>query len=330
MSTLLAPILQYFFTEHLTTHRQVSPRTIIAYRDSFRLFLRFLKNKTGKQPSALCVEDLDAPSVLDFLESLEDQRANQICSRNARLTAIRSFFHVVALRDPASVGVVNRVLAIPRKRTDKRLVGYLTREEIDAVLAAPDQSTWIGRRDYALLLTMYNSGARLSEMTCMRRGQVKFDSTTYLQLHGKGRKERLVPLWTKTGRVLRNWFRELELKATEVAFPSIRGTPLSSDGLDYILQQAVQCAAIRCPSLLTKRVTPHVVRHTSAMALLQAGVDMAVIALWLGHESIETTHIYLEADLATKERALERIAPENGSVRRFKADDTLLAFLSSL
>jgi len=164
----------------------------------------------------------------------------------------------------------------------------------------------------------------------MRRGQVKFDSTTYLQLHGKGRKERLVPLWTKTGRVLRNWFRELELKETEVAFPSIRGTPLSSDGLDYILQQAVQCAAIRCPSLLTKRVTPHVVRHTSAMALLQAGVDMAVIALWLGHESIETTHIYVEADLATKERALERIAPENGSVRRFKADDTLLAFLSSL
>src|SRR5258708_23924499 len=212
MSTLLAPILQYFFTEHLTTHRQVSPRTIIAYRDSFRLFLQFLKNKTGKQPSALCVEDLDAPSVLDFLENLEDQRANQICSRNARLTAIRSFIHVVALRDPASVRVVNRVLAIPRKRTDKRLVGYLTREEIGAVLAAPDQSTWIGRRDYALLLTMYNSGARLSEMTCMRRGQVKFDCTTCLELHGKGRKERVFPLWIKTGRVLRNWFRNSNLK----------------------------------------------------------------------------------------------------------------------
>ena len=165
------------------------------------------------------------------------------------------------LRYPASVGVVNRVLAIPRKRTDKRLVGYLTREEIDAVLAAPDQSTWIGRRDYALLLTMYNSGARLSEMTCMRRGQVKFDSTTYLQLHGKGRKERVIPLWTKTGRVLRNWFRELELKATEVAFPSVRGTSLSSDGLDYILQQAVKRAAEACPSLLTKRVTPHLIRH---------------------------------------------------------------------
>jgi integrase/recombinase XerD len=330
MSTLLAPILQYFFTEHLTSHKQVSPRTIVAYRDSFRLLLQFLKKKTGKQPSTLCVDDLDASAILDFLEHLEEQRDNQICSRNARLTAIRSFFHVVALRDPASVGVVNRVLAIPRKRTDKRLVGYLTREEIGAVLAAPDQSTWIGRRDYALLLTMYNSGARLSEMTCMRRGQVKFDSTTCLELHGKGRKERVIPLWAKTGRVLRNWFRELDPKATEVAFPSVRGTPLSSDGLDYVLQQAVKRATEACPSLLTKRVTPHLIRHTSAMHLLQAGVDMAVIALWLGHESIETTHIYVEADLAIKERALERIAPANCSVRRFKADDTLLAFLASL
>jgi integrase/recombinase XerD len=234
---MLAPILQYFFTEHLTSHKQVSPRTIVAYRDSFRLLLQFLKKKTGKQPSTLCVDDLDASAILD------------------------PFFHVVALRDPASVGVVNRVLAIPRKRTDKRLVGYLTLEEIGAVLAAPDQSTWIGRRDYALLLTMYNSGARLSEMTCMRRGQVKFDSTTCLELHGKGRKERVIHLWIKTGRVLRNWFRELEPKATEVAFPSVRGTPLSSDGLDYILQQAVKHATEACPSLLTKRVTPHLIRH---------------------------------------------------------------------
>src|SRR5258708_13293834 len=212
MSTLRAPSLQYFFTEHLTSHKQVSPRTIVAYRDSFRLLLQFLKKKTGKQPSTLCVDDLDASAILDFLEHLEEQRDNQICSRNARLTAIRSFFHVVALRDPASVGVVNRVLAIPRKRTDKRLVGYLTREEIGPVLPAPDQSTVIGRRDYALLLTMYNSGARLSEMTCMRRGQVKFDSTTYLQLHGKGSKERILPLWIKTGRVLRNWFPKSNLK----------------------------------------------------------------------------------------------------------------------
>jgi integrase/recombinase XerD len=331
MSNSLAPLLQYFFTEHLVSHKQVSPRTIVAYRDSFRLLLQFLKKRTGKKPASLCVDDLDAPTILDFLESLEQQRANQVCSRNARLTAIRSFFHVVALRDPASTGVASRVLSIPRKRTDKRLVGYLTREEIDAVLAAPDQSTWIGRRDYALLLTMYNSGARLSEMTGMLRGQVKFDSTTHLQLHGKGRKERVVPLWAKTGRVLRSWFRELELKTTEVAFPSVRGTLLSSDGLNYILQQAVRHAAsASCPSLLTKRVTPHLIRHTCAMHLLQAGVDMAVIALWLGHESIETTHIYVEADLTMKKRALERIAPANCSARRFKPDDTLLAFLASL
>ena len=249
MSTLLAPILQYFFSEHLVAHKQVSPCTIVAYRDSFRLLLEFLQKRTGKKPSSLCVEDLDSPVILDFLRSLEEQRANQICSRNARLTAIRSFFHVVALRDPASIGVVSRVLAIPRKRTDKRLVGYLTREEIDAVLAAPDQSTWIGRRDYALLLTMYNSGARLSEMTSMQRAQLKFDSTAYLQLHGKGRKERIVPLWAKTGRVLRSWFRELEGNATELAFPSVRGAPLSSDGLNYILQQAVKhAAASSCPS----------------------------------------------------------------------------------
>jgi integrase/recombinase XerD len=330
MNSSLAPILQYFFTEHLSSHKQVSPRTIIAYRDSFRLLLQFLKKSTGKQPSQLCVQDLDAPAILDFLESLETERDNQVCSRNARLTAIRSFFHVVALRDPACVGIVTRVLAIPRKRTDKRLVGYLTREEIDAVLAAPDQATWIGRRDHALLLTMYNSGARLSEMTCMKRAQIRFDSTTYLQLHGKGRKERIVPLWAKTGRVLQHWLRELEIKKTEVVFPSIRGTPLSSDGLNYILQQSVKRAAEVCPSLLGKRVTPHVVRHTCAMNLLQAGNDMAVIALWLGHESIETTHIYIEADLATKERALERIAPGDSPVRRFKADDALLAFLASL
>jgi integrase/recombinase XerD len=240
------------------------------------VLLQFLKKKTGKQPFMLSVDDLDAPAIIDFLESLEEQRGNQVCSRNARVTAIRSFFHVVALRDPGSIGVVGRVLAIPKKRTDKRLVRYLTRDEMEAVLTTPDRSTCIGRRDYALLLTMYNSGARLSEMTCMQRGQVKFDSTTYLQLHGKGRKERVVPLWAKNGRVLRNWFRECEVKATEVAFPSVRGTPLSSDGLNYILQQAVAADA-SCPSLLTKRVTPHLVRHTWAMHLLQAGIDMAVI-----------------------------------------------------
>ena len=329
-STLIAPLLQYFFTEHLCAHKQVSPRTIISYRDSFRLLLRFLQTRTGHEPSTLTVSDLDAPAILAFLESLEAERSNAVCSRNARLSAVRSFFRVVALRDPASVGIVARVLSIPVKRTEKRLVGYLPRPEIDALLAAPDQTGWLGRRDHALLLTMYNSGARASEVTSLRRGQVHFDTTTYLQLHGKGRKERTVPLWPKTARVLQQWFHEREIGPDGVVFPTVRGTPLSSDGLDHLVQQAVRRAGEACPSLLKKRITPHLVRHSTAMHLLQAGVDITVIALWLGHESIETTHIYLEADLALKERALEKVAPVQGAVKRFKADDALLAFLAKL
>jgi site-specific recombinase XerD len=322
--------MQYFFTEHLCAHKQVSSRTIISYRDSLRLLLRFLRTRTGREPAALTMSDLDAPTILAFLDNLEVERNNAVCSRNARLSAIRSFFRVVALRDPASLGIVTRVLAIPVKRTDKRLVGYLTRPEMDAMLAAPDQTNWLGRRDHALLLTMYNSGARASEITSLRCGQVHFDTTTYLHLHGKGRKERTVPLWPKTARVLQQWFREREVGTDAVVFPTARGTPLSSDALDYLFQQAVRHAGEACPSLLSKRITPHLVRHTTAMHLLQAGVDITVIALWLGHESIETTHIYLEADLALKERALEKVTPVQGAVKRFKADDALLAFLAKL
>jgi site-specific recombinase XerD len=222
------------------------------------------------------------------------------------------------------------VLSIPIKRTDKRLVGYLTREEMDAVLAAPDQKQWLGRRNYALLLTMYNSGARLSEMTSLRRNQVVFGPTTYLQLKGKGRKEREVPLWPKTSRVLQQWFRGLDGMPADIVFPITRGTALSADTVNYVVKQAVNRASATCPTLAAKRVTPHVLRHTTAMHLMQSGVDITVIALWLGHESIETTHKYLEADLATKERALERIAPGDQKLRRFKADDKLMAFLASI
>jgi integrase/recombinase XerD len=329
-SSPLAPVLQFFFTEHLHSHKQVSPQTVLAYRDSFRLLLRFVRDKTKKMPSSLCIQDLDAPMILKFLDSLEQERKNQVRSRNARLAAIRSFFRVVALRDPASVGIVTRVLSIPIKRTDKRLVGYLTREEMDAVLAAPDQSHWLGRRDYALLLTMYNSGARLSEMTSLRRSQVVFGPTTYLQLKGKGRKEREVPLWPKTSRVLQQWFRGLDDIPTDIAFPIRRGTVLSADAVSHVLKKAVKRASSTCSTLAAKRVTPHVLRHTTAMHLMQSGVDITVIALWLGHESIETTHKYLEADLATKERALERITPGDQKARRFKADDKLMAFLASI
>jgi len=329
-SSPLAPVLQFFFTEHLHSHKQASPKTVLAYRDSFRLLLQFVRDKTSKMPSSLRVQDLDAPVILKFLDSLEQERNNQVRSRNARLAAIRSFFRVVALRDPASVGIVARVLSIPVKRTDKRLVGYLTREEMDAVLAAPDQSQWLGKRNNALLLTMYNSGARLSEITSLRRNQVVFGPTTYLQLKGKGRKEREVPLWPKTSRILQQWFRNLEGIHTDVAFPTTRGIALSADAVDHVLKQAVKRASAACSTLAAKRVTPHVLRHTTAMHLMQAGVDITVIALWLGHESIETTHVYLEADLATKERALERIVPGDQKARRFKADDALMAFLATI
>jgi integrase/recombinase XerD len=329
-TTPLAPLLQYFFTEHLCSHKQVSPHTITAYRDTFRLLLQFLQKQIGKAPTSILLDDLDAPAVLAFLGHVEKDRNNLVRSRNSRLTAIRSFMQVVALREPSKLGLATRVLAIPVKRAEKRLVGYLTQEEMKALLAAPDRSQWIGRRDHALLLTMYNSGARLSEVTAMHRPQVRFGSATYLEWHGKGRKERAVPLWNSTAQTLRVWFRELENKWNEIAFPTIRGTSLSADGMNYLLQQAVQHATAACPSLAYKRVTPHMIRHSTAMHLLQSGVDITVIALWLGHESIETTHIYLEADLATKEKALQKTAPPETSNYRFKPGDPLLRFLASL
>jgi integrase/recombinase XerD len=328
--SLIAPSVQAFFVEHLQQHKRLSPQTIASCRDTFRLLLNFMKHTRGIEPSALRVTDLDAPTILAFLDSLEQQRGNRVRSRNIRLSALRTFFRFVALRAPESVAIATRVLAIPRKREDKKLIGYLTREEIEALLAAPDRSHWRGRRDHALLLTMYNSGARVSEMVTLTRPQVHFGATTFLQLHGKGRKERTVPLWPDTARLLKSWFQELEAFGMPMAFPNTRGNPLSRYGAKYLLQRAVQRAMARCPSLSTKTITPHVVRHSTAMHLLQSGVDIAVIALWLGHESIETTHVYLEADLATKEQALQKLAAVQAQGARFTADDPLLAFLNAL
>ena len=328
---LLGPHLQAFFAEHLLTHKRASPETIACYRDTFRLLLRFMRERTGTEPATLPLAALDADAVLAFLDHLERDRGCSVRSRNTRLAAIRSFFRLVALRVPDSLGQVTRVMAIPVKRCDKRLVGYLSRDEVKALLAAPDRTTWSGRRDHALLLTLYNSGARVSEVTALRREQVQLDPAgPYLELHGKGRKERIVPLWAETARVLRAWFRELGDQGGSVAFPSARGRALSRDGIDYLLRQAVGTAAVACPSLGAKKVSPHVLRHSTAMHLFQAGVDMAVIALWLGHESLETTHVYVEADLATKERALAKLAPMPGTLARYRADDKLLAFLAAL
>jgi integrase/recombinase XerD len=326
----LAPHVQTFFTDHLCRHKRVSPQTLASCRDAFRLLLTFVKETTGIEPSALCVADLDAPTILAFLDHLEHQRGNRVRSRNMRLSALRTFFRFVALRAPESIEVVTRVLAIPIKREDKQLVGSLTRPEIEALMAAPDRSQWIGRRDHALLLTMYNSGARVSEITALKRDQVSFGATTFLELHGKGRKERMIPLWPQTRDVLQKWFRELGEEKSQMAFPNARGRPLARHSVNYLIHKAVQVAAASCPSLLTRPITPHLIRHTTATHLLQAGIDIATIALWLGHESVETTHVYLEADLATKEQALQKLAPIEEQGARFTAADPLLAFLTSL
>ncbi len=330
-SGLIAPYLQAFFADYLCQQKRMSPQTIISYRDTFRLLLTFVKNTTGIEPCALRVVDLDAPAVLSFLDHLEQQRGNSVSSRNVRLSAIRSFFRLIALRDPDSVGLATRVLAIPVKREDKKLIGYLTRTEIQALLAAPDRSQWAGQRDHALFLTLYNSGARVSEIIALKRDHICFGATSFLQLTGKGRKERTIPLWSETSKVLKAWFRKLDNNADSIVFPNARGKHLSRDGVDYLLKRSVRKATIDCPGLATKTITPHIVRHATAMHLLQAGVDIATIALWLGHESIETTHVYLEADLALKEKALAKLDPvEDGRMLRFKADDPLLAFLASL
>jgi integrase/recombinase XerD len=326
----VGPLVQGFFADHLLQQKRVSPQTVAAYRDAFRRLLHFLHDTKGLEPAAVRLADLDAATVLAFLDHLEHTRHNTIRSRNARLAALRSFFRYVALREPACLALVTQVLAIPRKRMDHRLVGYLTRPEMDALLAAPDRATWAGRRDHALFLTLYNTGARVSELTALRRADVSFAGPPSVQLHGKGRKERAVPLWARTARVLRAWCEERSGGPDGVVFPNARGRPLTRHGVAHLLAQAIAQARAAQPSLTTKRVSPHVLRHTTAMHLLHAGVDPAVIALWLGHESVETTHMYVEADLTLKERALARLRPAGLGAGRFKADDALLGFLGGL
>lgn len=322
-------LMQAFFAEHLAAHKRASPETICSYRDTFRLLLNFVQEEQRIMPSDVAVSDLDSPVILSFLDHLEVTRHNSVRSRNLRLAAIRSFFRYIALRDPESLPVIARVLAIPVKRADHRVVSYLTRPEMDAILASPNRAEWIGRRDHALLLTFYNTGARLSELKGLKRSAAVFGATASLHLHGKGRKDRQVPLWPNTARILRDWFSE-NARSGDLAFPNARNATLSSDGVAYILKNAVNRAIPQCPSLSSKRITPHVLRHTTAMHLLQSGVDIAVIALWLGHETIETTHIYLEADLVMKEKALGKLTSPKTKSSRFKPGDRLISFLSSL
>jgi len=326
----LAVLLETFFTQRLMKQRQASPHTISSYRDTFRLLLRFTHKRLRKSPSRLMLEEIDAPLVAAFLEEMENSRGISARSRNLRLTAIRSFFHYAAFEAPAQAAQIQRVLAIPGKRHERALVHFLTRPEAEALLAAPDQRIWAGRRDHAFLLIALQTGLRLSEMTGLQRQDVLLGTGAHIRVIGKGRKERCTPLTKQTVAVLKAWLQEPAKSDKQPLFPNARGGRLSADGVQYILAKHTALARIACPSLAQKRVTPHVLRHTTAMEMLQAGVDRAVIALWLGHESVETTQIYLNANLALKEEVLAKTAPPEGNPGRYRADDQLLAFLKSL
>ncbi len=307
----LAPLLQGFFTDKLMRQRQASPHTIAAYRDTFTLLLGFAQQRSGRRPAQLSVADLDAPAIGAFLQHLEVARGNSPATRNLRLAAVRSFFRYAAHRAPENAAVIQRVLAIPPKRFDRAVVDFLTTAETDALVAAPDRTTWTGRRDHALLLTAVHTGLRVSELIGLKSCDAQLGTGPHLRCHGKGE-------------------RGSAGAGTDPLFPTRRGTPLSRDAVERLVAKHAQAAAPACPSLADKHVTPHMLRHSTAMALLHAGVDVTVIALWLGHESTETTQIYLHADLRIKERALARAAPSGSPPGRYTAPDALLAFLQTL
>jgi integrase/recombinase XerD len=326
----LAPTLQAFFTDRLIGQRDASPHTIASYRDTMRLLLAFAAEQTGKQPTALDFDDLDAPLIGSFLDHLEHERGNTPRTRNVRLAAIRSLFGFAALRHPEHAATIQRVLAIPPKRHQRALVSFLTEPELDALLAAPDQATWTGRRDHALLLLAAQTGLRATELLRIVRDDVQLGPGPHVNCTGKGRKRRITPLTSTTVAVLRVWLAERAGSPDEPLFPTRAGRPLSRDALERRLAKHAATAAHACPSLHTKTITAHVLRHTAAMRLLHAGVDTSVIALWLGHEQIETTQIYLHADLQLKEQALARTKPPNTKPGRYQPPDALLAFLEAL
>ena len=325
-----AVLLEHFFTQRMMAQRRASPHTIGSYRDTFRLLLQFARKRLRKQPSALALADVDAPLIGAFLDDLEKSRNNSARSRNLRLTAIRSFFRYAAFEEPAASAMIQRVLAIPNKRYEKKLVAFLTRPEIVALLDAPDQHTWAGRRDHALFLVAVQTGLRLSEITALRRSDVVLDVGAHVRCVGKGRKERCTPLTQQTRAILKVWLSEPGRADSDAVFPAARGGHLSAGGVQYLLAKHVAAAQQVCPSLRDKSVSPHVLRHTAAMELLQAGVDLATIALWLGHESVETTQIYLDANLAIKEEALAKTLPLHGKAGRYRPGDKLLEFLKAL
>jgi len=329
-SLSLAALLERFFTQRLMQQRQASPHTVSSYRDTFRQFLKFTEQRLHKAPSQLNFQEVDAPLVMAFLDHLEMHQGVSIRSRNLRLTALHSFFRFAAFEAPAHSAQIQRVLAIPSKRFTRTLVQFLTRLEVDALLAAPDRRTWSGRRDHAFILLAVQTGLRLSEMSGLQRQDMILGTGAHVRVIGKGRKERCTPLARSTLVVLKAWLREPQRGDGNILFPSARGERLSVHGVQYLLNKHRMTASRVCPSLRDKRVTVHRLRHTTAMELLQGGVDRSVIALWLGHERVETTQIYLEATLDMKEKALAKTSPPHGRRGRYKPGDRLLAFLSDL
>ena len=323
-------MLQRFFGDYLINQRDLSGGTVRAYRDTFRLLLRFLEEHLGRAPSRVTLADLNAESMLAFLNHLEKQRGCTARTRNARLAALRTFLHYASLHNPEELPAIQRTLAIPMKRFEHHMVGFLSQEEIRAIQGATDCSTWSGRRDRVLLATMYNTGARVSEIAGLRICDVELSPSASLNILGKGRKQRRVPLWNSTGKLLRAWLKETDGNPQSPLFPNKQGFCLSRGGVEHRLREAVTTAVEQCPSLRKRKVTPHTIRHTTAMHLLQSGADLSVIALWLGHESVETTHKYLEADMKMKEKALEKLQEPNIRPGRFKPKDELLRFLDTL
>lgn len=328
--TALAPTLEAFFTDRLMTQRQASPRTVGAYRDTMRLLLRFVHDKTGRLPSQLDLADLDAATIGAFLSHLETDRHNSVRTRNARLAAIHSLFGYAALIHPEHAAQIAQVLAIPTKRHGRADIAFLNAQETDALLAAPDPTSWIGRRDHALLVLDIQTGLRVSELVGLTIADLRLGSPPHVRCHGKGRKDRVTPLTTQTVATMRPWLSERVGNVGDPLFPTRQNGPLSTDAIQWLLAKHVRTAAEHCPSLRVKRVTPHVLRHTCAMNLLQNGVDTSIIALWLGHESVQTTQTYLHADLTLKEQALTRTTPPNTAPGRYHPPDRLLAFLESL
>ncbi len=329
-TTALPVLLQSFFTDRLMKQRRVSPHTIASYRDTFRLLLQFAHKKLKKPPARLAFDDLNAPLICAFLDHIQSDRHNSARTRNLRLTAIRSFFQYAAFQEPSCCAHIQRVLAIPAKRQSRPLIDFLTYPEIQALLSAPDKSTWAGRRDRTLLLLAIQTGLRLSELIGLRRCDIVLTTGAHVRCYGKGRKERCTPLTKQTVAVMKTWLKERGGSNDDVVFPNARGTQLSPDGVQYLLAKHVKKARNTCHTLNAKRISPHVLRHTAAMELLQAGVDHSVIALWLGHESSDTTSIYLQADLALKEKIMAKTKPPNIKAGRYRPGDKLLQFLNGL